>query len=151
MKKRKQTSTKAIEETEKSLEESMKRRAACQTVQQDDDDLFVQLLASQLRQLPGHHKIMVKMEINSIIYRSLLSLSSHGVASQQIAHHNMASNGTAGQGTSNQGVLLYQSIEEGRLDYQPLESRTLGSGGNRAYEEGGPQYPPGYFFNNRRQ
>lgn len=116
-KKRKQTSTQAIEETEmglmKSLEESMKRRAACQTVQQDDDDLFARLLASQLRQLPEHQKIMVKMEINSIIYRSLLSLSSHGGASQHIAQHNMASDCTAGQGISNQGMLLYQGIEEG--------------------------------------
>ena len=112
----------------KSLEESMKRRAACQTVQQEDDDLFARLLASQLRQLPEHQKIMAKMEINYIIYRSLLSLSSHGGASQHIAQHNMASDGTAGQGISNQGMLLYQGIEEG-----------------------GPQYPPGYFFNNRRQ
>jgi len=112
----------------KSLEESMKRRAACQTVQQDDDDLFAWLLASQLRQLPGHQKIMVKMEINSIIYRSLLLLSSLGGASQHIAQHNMASDGTAGQGISNQGMLLYQGIEEG-----------------------GSQYPPGHFFNNRRQ
>ena len=66
-KKRTQTSTQAIKETEmgftKSLEESMKRRATCQTVQQDDDDLFGRLLASQLRQLSGHQKIMVKMKI----------------------------------------------------------------------------------------
>ena len=110
----------------KSLEESMKRRAASYPAQQDEDALFAQLLASQLKQLPAHQKIVVKMEINSIIYRSLLSSSSHGRATQEIAHHNMASNhGTTGSGITNQGVLLYQGIEEG-----------------------GPQYPPGYFFQN---
>ena len=87
-KKRRHTSTQAFEETElgimKSLEESLKRKADGHTGQQHDDDLFARLPASQLRQLPAHQKIMVKMEINSIVYRSLLSISSHGVASQVI-------------------------------------------------------------------
>ena len=110
----------------KSLEESMKRRVACYPAQQDDDALFTQLLASQLKQLPAHQKIMVKMEINLIIYHSLLSSSSHGLATQEAPHRNMASNhGTNGLGITKQGVLLYQGIEEG-----------------------GPPYPAGYFFEN---
>ena len=131
LKKRKQTGTQGIEETEmglmRSLEESIRRRAASYHAQQDDDALFAQLLASQLKQLPAHQKVIVKMEITSITYRSLLSSSSHEVATQKITHHNMASNhGTTGSGITNQGVLLYQGIEEG-----------------------GPQYLPGYFFENR--
>ena len=110
----------------KSLEESMKRRVACYPAQQDDDALFTQLLASQLKQLPAHQKIMVKMEINLIIYRSLLSSSSHGLATHETPQRDMPSNhGNTASGIANQGVRLYQGIEEG-----------------------GPQYPPGYFFQN---
>ena len=110
----------------KSLEERMKRRAASYPAQQDDNALFAQLLASQLKQLPPQQKIRVKMEINLIIYHSLLSSSSHGLATQEAPHRNMASNhGTNGLGITKQGVLLYQGIEEG-----------------------GPPYPPGYFFEN---
>ena len=110
----------------KSLEESMKRRAVSYPAQQDGDALFAQLLASQLKQLPAHQKIMVKMEINSIICRSLLSSSSHGLATHETPHCNMPTNhGNTASGITNQGVRLYP--------------------GN---EEGGPQYPPGYFFQN---
>ena len=101
----------------KTLEESFKKKAASHTAQQDDDDFFGGLLASQLRQLPAHQKIMVKMEINSIIYRCLLS--SHAVSAQEIAHHSMTSNSRASQGMTNHGLLLYEGTEEHVPQYPP--------------------------------
>ena len=104
----------------KPLQESMKRRAASYSAHQDDDDLFVQLLASQLKQLPAHQKIMVKMEINSIIYCTLLSSSSHGLATHETPHRNMPSNhGITASGIINQGVRLHHGIEESGTQYPP--------------------------------
>ena len=36
--------------------------------QHDEDDLFAELLASQLRNLPVHEKLQVKMRINQLAY-----------------------------------------------------------------------------------
>jgi hypothetical protein len=38
----------------------------------DEDQLFSELLAKQLRQLPGSIKLMVKMQINNIVYNHLI-------------------------------------------------------------------------------
>lgn len=91
----------------KSLEESFKRRALNKTAPQDEDDLFGTLLASQLKQLPSHQKLMVKMEINNLVYRSLLSVANQGV---------VATNQDQRANQSNQGMSSY---EEGVAQYHP--------------------------------
>jgi len=63
----------------KSIGESLKQ---CNEGEQlikpkDEDELFCELLAKQLKQLPDTDKLMVKMQINSIIYNKLLQLKPH--------------------------------------------------------------------------
>ena len=63
----------------KSLGESIaKQKEAKDTVKQrDDNDIFGELIASQLKQLPSDRNVMVKMQISNLIYQNMMSSATH--------------------------------------------------------------------------
>ena len=82
-KKRKLRDNQMFEETEleiiKSLGVSLKRKETCPH-KKDDDELFTDLLGSQLKQLPSERKLIVKMEINNLISNCLLKFNQSQVS-----------------------------------------------------------------------
>ena len=64
--------------------------------QRDEESIFGDLIASQLRQLPYHERVMAKMEINNVVYSHLLRKNSTnpaylagGFQAQEQRSHNM--------------------------------------------------------------
>ena len=45
--------------------------------QRDEESIFGDLIASQLRQLPYHERVMAKMEISNVVYSRLLRKNSN--------------------------------------------------------------------------
>lgn len=56
-----------------------------QKKQHDEDDLFAELLASQLRNLPVHEKLQVKMHINQLVYEALMKDSANSTKAASCA------------------------------------------------------------------
>ena len=56
-----------------------------QKKQHDEDDLFAELLASQLRNLPVHEKPQVKMRINQLVYEALMKNSANSARAASCA------------------------------------------------------------------
>ena len=84
-----------------SLGESIKRRS--EPVEKDEDKLFAELLATQLKQLPQPQKLLVKIEINNLVYNRLLQSSSieeaHSMPHFQ-THHQFSPGISSKPGTS---------------------------------------------------
>ena len=56
-----------------------------QKKQHDEEDVFAELLASQLRNLPVHEKLQVKMRINQLVYEALMKNSANSARAASCA------------------------------------------------------------------
>lgn len=115
-----------IEEAElnvfKVLGESLKKRQEHEN-QTDEDHLFGELIVAHLKQLLPSDKIRIKMEINNLIYRQLMSYSA---PSQSHSQGYLA--------TTSTGTMIASSNE-----YQHQLSNEM--------QHEMQTFPPGYFFN----
>lgn len=75
-KKKKANENKKVDEAEleliKSISSKFQNKSSECMKEKDDDDMFCALLASQLRQLNPRDKLLVKMQVNNIIYNHLM-------------------------------------------------------------------------------
>lgn len=105
----------------------------------DEESLFGDLIASQLRKMPDHDRLVTKMEINNLIYSRLMK------ASSQEAIDNTGYAATRYPEVANRVYSERQSITpQGAAN--PL--RLLSDLGNA---ENTHTFPPGYFFEQRHE
>ena len=108
----------------------------------DEDSLFGDLIASQLRKMPDHDRLVTKMEINNLIYSQLMKASSQEAIDNQTGYA-----ATRYPDVANRVYSERQSITPQKGTAHPL--RLLSDLGNA---KNTPQtFPRGYFFEQRHE
>ena len=108
----------------------MKRKE--QTTLKDEDVLFGELLVTQIKQLKPEVKLMVKMEIQSLVYKHLLA---HNSTETQPSYY-----------------MLNTVGPDARNEYHPPTGATSANTEvSQGLDYGIPNYPAGYFFNKYKQ
>ena len=159
--KKKKTEDKKVDETELQIMKSMSARLEGKTSEntkreQDEDDMFCCLLATQLRKLDPHEKLMVKMQINNTVYNCLMKPvesmrpSTHPFTESQPASF---SNITSPQQTRFKRPPAISAMQHSF--YNTTGNAVTGNTqfnipSNDDHEENQQYFAPGHFFNNNR-
>ena len=113
----------------KAIGESLKHKE--QTTLKDEDVLFGELLVAQIKQLKPEVKLMVKMEIHSLLYKHLLAHSTETQPSYYMLN-------TVGSSARNEYP-------------PPTAASSANTEVSQGLDYGVPNYPVGYFFNKYKQ
>lgn len=151
--KKARTKSKDVETAElEFLETFGQRLKRTEVKEKDEESIFGELLASQLRQLPYHQRTLAKMELNNVMYSHLLrnSKQESSMPIYSSTSNNFTTNVHASNQSSHQPSRSQTPVFQGETPEMPRgqENQTYTNLQNVDFSN--PMYTPGYLFQQYR-